>query len=104
MAMIFIEVSIAVPIQYLIVVVIVYLSLCFRHSRPWRGVVHERRTRNQIDISSDSTSTRSEYESIDEIDSVSSREVFELWHEFYKHMDEDELFNVDNYLDREQRM
>ena len=32
---------------------------------------------------------------------MSSREAFELWHKFYKHMDEDELFNVDNYLDRD---
>ena len=99
--MIFIEVSIAVPIEYLIVAVIVYLSLCFQNSYPWRGVVHKRRTHNQVDISSDSTRTKYEYESIDEIDSMSSREAFELWHEFYEHMDEDELFNLDNYLDRD---
>ena len=65
------------------------------------GVVQERRIPNQVDLSSDSTSIRSKYESIDEIDSMSSREALELWHEFYEHMDEDELFNVDNYLDRD---
>ena len=101
MAIIFIEVSIVVPIEYLVVAMIVYLSLYFRYSRHWGGVVQESRTPNQLDLNSDSSSTRSEYESTNEIDSMSSREAFELWHEFYEHMSEDELFNVDNYLDRE---
>ena len=63
--------------------------------------MQESRTPHQLDLSSDFSSTRSDYESTDEIDSMSSREAFELWHEFYKHMGEDELFNIDNYLDRE---
>ena len=101
MAIIFIEVSIAVPIEYIVVAVIVYLSLYFRYSRRRGGVVQESRTLHQLDLSSDSSSTRSDYESTDEIDSMSSRKGFEPWHEFYKHMGEDELFNVGNYLDRE---
>ena len=101
MAMIFIEVSIVVPIEYLIVAVIIYLPLCSQNSCPWWGVVHERRTHDQVDISSDSITTRSKYESIGETESMSSREAFELWHKFYKHMGGDELFNLDNYLDRD---
>ena len=101
MAIIFIEVSIALPIEYIVVVVIADLSLYFRYSKRWGDVVQESRTPNQLDLSSDSSSTRSNYESTNEIDSMSSREAFELWHEFYEHMDEDELFNVDNYLNRE---
>ena len=59
------------------------------------------RMNDTIDSHSESSTNVSNYVSIIESDSMNSRHEFKLKQEFYEYMGEDELFNLDNYMDRD---
>ena len=54
-----------------------------------------------VDSHSESFSDASDFVSIIESESMSPRQVFHLYQEFYAFMGENELSNMDNYLDRD---
>ena len=56
---------------------------------------------DSVDSHSESSSDVSDFVSIIESKSMSPRQIFELYQEFYAFMGEDKLSNIDNYLDRD---
>ena len=63
--------------------------------------IYNRTPHNPVDSYSESSSDVSDFVSIIESKSMSPRQVFDLYQEFYAFMDEDELSDIDNYLDRD---
>ena len=106
MEMIMVQVTIALPLECLIFVVIVYLTFCYLDLQCLGATVVGQSFNGTLDSynessSDDSSSDVSDYVSIDGSKSYSPRQQFEQYREFYEFMDKDKLFNLDNYLERD---
>ena len=99
MATIMVQLTLAMPLECLIFLLIAYLTLYYLNVRRSRVPVVVVGLHDPIDSHSESSSDSSNFVSIIESESMSPRQVFHLYQEFYAFMGEDELSNIDNYLD-----
>ena len=101
MATIMVQLTLVMPLECLIFLLIVYLTLCYLNVRRSRVPVVAMGPHDSVDSHSESSSDVSDFVSIIESESMSPRQIFELYQEFYAFMGEDELSNIDNYLHRD---
>ena len=100
MATIIVQLTLAMPLECFIFLVIVYLTFCYLNVRRWGVSVVGSRAHDSVDSHSESSTDVSDFVSIIENESMSPRQISKLNREFYEFMSEDELSNLDNYLDR----
>ena len=101
MATIMVQLTLAMHLEYLIFLLIVYLTLWYLNVRPSRVSEVAIGLHNSVDNHSEFSSDDSDFVSIIESESMSPRQINDLYQEFYAFMGEDELFTIDNYFDRD---
>ena len=101
MAPIMVHLTLAMPLECFIFLLIVYLTLYYLNVRRSRVPVVGSGLHDSVDSHSESSTDVLDFVSIIESESMSPRQIFELHQEFYAFMSEDKLSNLDNYLDRD---
>ena len=101
MATIMVQLTLAMPLECLVFLLIMYLTLCYLNVRRSRVSVVAMGLHNSADSHSESSSDDSDFVSNIESESMSLRQINDLYQEFYAFMGKDELSNIDNYLDRD---
>ena len=96
-----VQLTLAMPLECFIFLLIVYLTLYYLNVRRSGVPVVAMGPHDSIDSHSESSSDVFDFVSIIESESMSPRQIFELYQEFYTFIGEDELSNIDNYLDRD---
>ena len=101
MATIMVQLTLVMPLECLIFLLIVYLTLCYLNVPRSKVPVVALGPHDSVDTHSESSSDDTDFVSIIESENMSPRENFDIYQEFYAFMGEDELSNIDNYLDRD---